>query len=156
MSAGLCDSLIVAVRTTTIFVLEKVGRPALESQEWEWELVYSSPHEVLVIEVPRWRVLSNPLFLQVLIDGINPNLRDGLPVLQETVVRADRDDEIAVRAYAHFEGGLEIRRPSFLGKNLHSFLVGDCRYRVGLFDNRTVAKLLASLCSVDPVLRPPL
>jgi len=110
---------------------------------------------MLVVEVPRWRVLNNLLFLQVSIEGINPNLRDRLPVLQETVVRADRDEEIAVRAHAHFEPGMEIRCPSFLRKNLHSFFVGNCGYAVGFFDDWTVAKILAYPCSVDPILRPP-
>ena len=82
---------------------------------------------MLVVEVPRRRVLDNPLFLQILIEGIDPSLRDSLSVPQEAVVRADRDEEIAVRAYAHLEHRLQFRRPSFLCKNFHSFFAGNCR-----------------------------
>jgi hypothetical protein len=111
---------------------------------------------MLVIEVPSRRVLNNPLFLQVSIEGIDPTLRDSLPVLQETVVRADRDDIRATRAHAQFERGLQIRRPSLLCKNLHDFSCGDSRQRIGFFDNWTVTVLLTSLRGVDPVLLPPL
>ena len=111
---------------------------------------------MLVVEVPRRRVLGNPLFLQVSTEGVDPTLLDVLSVLQESVVRADRDDEIAVRAYAHLERGFQIRPPSFLYKNLHSFVRDNRRQRVGVFDYWTVLKLLTSFRGVDSVFRPPL
>ena len=73
---------------------------------------------MFVVEVPRRRVPNNSLLLQVSVEGINPTLRDGLPVLHEAVVRADRDDIATARVHAQLEHGSQIRCPSLRCKDL--------------------------------------
>ena len=66
-------------------------------------LINSSPLEEFVVEVPRRGVLNNPIFLQVLVEGVYLIRCDTFRILREAVVRADREEEVAFRAHAHFE-----------------------------------------------------
>lgn len=43
------------------------------------------------------------MFLQALVEGIDPILRNGPPALQETVARAGRIQAVAVRGRTKFE-----------------------------------------------------